>query len=119
MDLKTRENDLNEKILSGAALDAFERYYADGVVMHEGNEQSFEGKAENRDREKDFFSKVEKLNTLELRAVAYGDGVTISEWHYDFVHTDWGHQRFDQIAVRRWSNDGQVVEECFYKAPLG
>jgi hypothetical protein len=118
MSIRAKEDDLNQKILGGKALDAFEEYYADDVVMKEGNEDRFEGKNTNRDREKDFFSSVERLNALELRSVAYGDGVTVSEWHYDFVHTDWGHQKFDQVAVRRWNDNGLVAEEQFYKAAV-
>ena len=47
--------------------------------------------------------------------MAVGDGVSMVEWHFDYVHKDWGHQKYDQVAVQRWQ-DGQIIHERFYKA---
>jgi hypothetical protein len=113
--LAQREHDLNTKILSGEALEAFEEHYADEVTMMEGNEDSWTGKATNRAREEEFFAKITELRALELHDVAVGDGVTMSRWHYDFTHEEFGDQRFDQVAVRHWK-DGQIVREQFFKA---
>lgn len=112
--LEHLEQDLNKKILSGDALDAFEEYYADDIVMQEGSDEPFVGKRTNREREKEFFSKVTELRALELEEVAVGDDVTMSLWHYDFTHEDWGDQDFDQVAIRHW-RDGEVVRERFVK----
>ena len=113
--LEMLENDLNQKILSGEALDAFEEYYADDVVMQEGSDDPFVGKETNREREKDFFSSVTELRALELKDVAIGEDVTMSVWHFDFTHEEWGEQAYDQVAVRHW-RDGEVVRERFFKA---
>ncbi len=106
---------LNEMILDGSALEAFEKFYHEDVVMQEGAEEPFEGKALNRKREEDFFSSITELRDVELKAVAVGDGVSMVEWHFDYVHKDWGHQKYDQVAVQRWQ-DGQIIHERFYKA---
>lgn len=113
--LETLEKDLNRKILSGEALEAFDEYYADDVVMQEGADEPFVGKRTNREREEDFFSNVTELRALELKDVTVGDDVTMSLWHYDFTHEEWGDQAYDQVAVRHW-RDGEVVRERFFKA---
>lgn len=109
------EHALNTKILEGEALAGFDDHYADDVVMMEGNEQSWAGKATNRAREEEFFDKITELRALELHDVAIGDDVTMSRWHYDFTHQEFGDQTFDQIAVRHWK-DGEIVREQFFKA---
>ena len=47
-DIAALDNDLNEKILTGKALEGFEKYYADDVVMQENSEAPFVGKELNR-----------------------------------------------------------------------
>ena len=43
-DITALDNDLNQKVLTGAAMDAFELYYADDVIMQENSDPPFEGK---------------------------------------------------------------------------
>ena len=46
---------LNDAILSGKAMEAFEELYDDNVVMQENADPEFRGKDFNRKREQDFF----------------------------------------------------------------
>lgn len=108
--------DLNRMILDGKAIEAFEKYYADDVVMQEGDEEPIVGKAENRAREEEFFSKITAFRGATVKAVAVGDNVSTVEWNWDYSHVDWGDLDFDQVAVQRW-RDGKIVHERFYKAP--
>jgi len=73
------------------------------------------GKAANRARELDFFSKVTEFRAAELKAVAYGEDVIISEWFVDYTHSEWGKVTHAQVSVQRWK-DGQVIHERFYYA---
>lgn len=101
MDLKASIDDLNNLVLNGRALEAFDKYYADDVVMMEKNDILAEGKEANRKREEAFFSKVTEFRGAEVRAVAVGEEVTMTEWHSDYVHAEWGHMKYDQVAVQR------------------
>ena len=49
---------LNQAILSGKALEAFEQYYAEDVVMQENSEEPRRGKDFNRKAELEFFSSL-------------------------------------------------------------
>jgi hypothetical protein len=49
---------LNDSILSGKALEAFEEYYAEDVVMQENSEEPRVGKEANRKAEVEFFSSL-------------------------------------------------------------
>lgn len=109
------EKDLNQAIMDGDALEAFDDFYAEDVVMQEGSDEPFIGKERNRRREQEFFSKVSEVRNLKVTDWAVGDGVTMSTWHFDITHEEWGEQTFDQVAVRHW-RDGKVVKERFFKA---
>ena len=51
MDIQANVKDLNQMILEGKMMDAFEKYYADDVVMQEINMEPVVGKDANRERE--------------------------------------------------------------------
>jgi ketosteroid isomerase-like protein len=113
MDLKELVTDLNSMILRGNALEAFEKYYAEDVVMQENELPPTIGKDANRERERDFFSKVVEFRGADVKAVAIGDGVSMVEWFFDYTHKDWGRRAYHQVSVQRWKN-GKIVNERFY-----
>jgi hypothetical protein len=112
-DLKAAFEEIKTLTLQGNALEAFEKYYGDEVVMQENENPPTIGKAPNREREQDFFSKVTEFRGAELKAVAFGDDVIFSEWLLDYTHQDWGSRTYHQVSVQRWQN-GKVVHERFY-----
>lgn len=116
-DLRTRVENLNRLVLEGDAMEAFEKYYADDVVMQEDDEDPVQGKEANRKREEDFFGKVTEFRGAEVKnmAVNEDEGVAMVEWHFDYTHEDWGDMKYDQVARQLW-NDGEIVHERFYKA---
>jgi predicted secreted protein len=68
--------------LRGKAMEAFEKYYAEDVVMQENELPPTIGKDANGEREKEFFSKVVEFNGADVTAVAIGDGVMMVEWFF-------------------------------------
>lgn len=113
MNIMELVTDLNSMILRGNALEAFEKYYAEDVVMQENELPPTIGKDANRERERDFFSKVVEFRGADVKAVAVGDGVSMVEWFFDYTHQDWGIRTYHQVSVQRWK-DGKIVHERFY-----
>lgn len=113
-ELKEKVDDLNRLVLEGKIMEAFEKHYAENVVMQEGADEPIVGKDANREREEAFVNGLEELRAVELKAVAVGPDVTMCEWHFDYTHSEWGDATYDQVAVQRWE-DGEIVHERFYK----
>lgn len=114
-DLQATFEAIKQQVLQGKAMDVFEQYYADDVVMQENESPATIGKEANRQRELEFFSKLVEFRGAEVKNVAYGDDVIISEWFLDYTHADWGKRTYDQVSVQQWK-DGKVVHERFYYA---
>jgi hypothetical protein len=113
MDTKTLDRQLNEMILGGKALEAFEKFYADEVVMQENSDEPFRGKDVNRKREEEFFASVEDFHGAELVGSAVSGDRTYSEWDWDVTLKGVGRVRLNQVATREW-RDGKIVFERFY-----
>ncbi len=114
-DLATVDRELNDLIACGKALEAFEQFYADDVVMEEGTSERHEGKNANRTRERQFFGSVKEVHAVELLSAATGENVSFSEWRFDLTFKGGTRVTFSQVARRRWEN-GKVKHERFYKA---
>jgi ketosteroid isomerase-like protein len=104
---------LNDAILGGKAMEAFEELYDDNIVMQENSDPEFRGKDLNRKREEDFFKSVEAWHGGEVIASAVSGDVSFSEWTMDVSLKGVGRINMAQVAVRRWKN-GKIVHERFY-----
>lgn len=107
------EQKLNEAILSGRAMEAFEELYDDNIVMQENSEPEYRGKDFNRKREQEFFASVEAWHGGSVLASAVNGDVSFSEWTMDVSLKGVGRISMAQVAVRRWKN-GKIVHERFY-----
>lgn len=113
MTLIEKITDLNDLVLQGKALEAFEKYYHEEVVMQENENEPTLGKSANREREKEFFAAVTEFRGAKPLLVTVGEGVTMVQWLYDYTHKDWGVRNYKQVSVQHW-RDGQIVKEQFF-----
>ncbi|MCA9648284.1 MAG: nuclear transport factor 2 family protein [Myxococcales bacterium] len=113
-DIARLDAELNDLIRQGKALEAFERFYAEDVVMME-NDQAFEGKEANRRREQEFFGRIAQVHSAGITSAAVSaDGVTsFCEQFFDATFEDGNRIRMEEVAVRTW-RDGKIVRERFY-----
>lgn len=107
------ENELNVMIQRGEILPAFEKFYAENVVMQENSEPPVPGKAANRDREKAFVDSVQAVHGIKLMRSAANGEVAFGEWLFDVTFKGGGRVKLEQVSVRQW-RDGKVVNERFY-----
>ena len=112
-DLRTNVDQLNQMILEGKILDAFDKFYADDVVMQDNNYPAREGKALNRQYEEAFVGGLTEFRGAKVVNTLISDDLAVVEWWFDYTHKDYGVRNYTQLAVQRWKN-GQIVEEKFY-----
>jgi len=106
-------HDLNSMILQGQALEAFDKYYHEDIVMQENDNEPVAGKAANREREEAFFGAITEFRGAKPLKVTVGENTTMVEWHFDYTHKDWGVRKYNQVTVQEWK-DGQIINERFY-----
>lgn len=112
-DIAALDQELNEMVLAGKALEAFEKFYAEDVVMQENNDAAREGKEANRKAEIEFFSSLASWNDGRIEGSAVNGDLSFSQWYMDVTFKNGHNYKATQIAVRKWK-DGQVVHERFF-----
>jgi len=105
--------DLNDLVLQGKAMEAFEKYYHPEVIMQENENSPTIGKSNNRRREEKFFASITEFRGAKALKVTLGIGVSMVEWHYDYTHQEWGIRNYNQVSVQEWK-DGLIIHEKFY-----
>jgi len=106
---------LDEMILAGKSMEAFEQFYAENVQMQENNEPPRVGKPANREFEKNFMANVEQFFGAKLLASAVQGDVSFSEWEVDMQMKGQPRGKMSEVAVRHWKNDQVVFEHFYYK----
>jgi hypothetical protein len=112
-DVKALDAQLNQQILSGDILGAFDKFYADGVIMQENMDEPKVGKHTCRQAEQAFLDSVEQFHGARLLGSAVDGDVSYSEWEFDATYKGMGRFKLTQVAARRWK-DGKVAHERFY-----
>mgnify|MGYP003419006730 FL=1 len=112
-DLRTNVDQLNQMILEGKILDAFEKFYADDVVMQDNDYPARVGKAVCRQAEEAFVNGLTEFRGAKVINTLISDGIAVVEWWFDYTHKDFGTRNYTQVAVQRWKN-GKITEEKFY-----
>ena len=111
--LRTQVDQLNQLILEGKILDAFDKFYDDEVVMQENNDPARDGKVLNRQYEEAFVNGLTEFHGAKVVNTLISDNLAVTEWWFDYTHKDYGRRNYRQLAVQRWKN-GKIVEEKFY-----
>ena len=106
-------SDLNDLVMQGKALEAFDKYYHDDVIMQENESEPTIGKSANRKREEAFFNAIVDFRFAKPLKVAVGDGVSMVQWQYDYTHQSWGERKYTQVSVQEWK-DGKIIREQFF-----
>ncbi|MEP7238210.1 MAG: SnoaL-like domain-containing protein [Ferruginibacter sp.] len=105
-------NHLNQLVVDGKLMDAFELYYDDAVVMQENEQPPVDGKEANRLRELEFLNNIVEFRAATPMHVATGDDISYVTWQYDYTHKEWGIKNYTQVSVQHWNN-GKIIKEQF------
>lgn len=105
--------ELVEMVQAGNILGAFERFYAEDVVMQENQQPPRHGKAESRAYEEQFGATISQVHENRAATVLVDGDRAAIEWILDFTNHQGQRLRIEQAALQTW-RDGQVVHERFF-----
>ena len=106
-------SDLNDLIIVGKTMEAFEKYYHEDVVIHKNKSAPIIGKSANRNRERAYVSLITESRLAKPLKVAIGEGIAMIEWYFDYTHKTLGIQIYNMVAIQEWK-DGLIVREKTY-----
>ncbi len=114
MSYKEKTEDIYNMLGQGQLLEAFDKYYADNVVMTEPRGTT-EGKEACRVKEVDFLNFIEEFHNLEVKSIAADEenGIVFHETAMDVTFKDGNRVVMEQAGVQRWEGD-KIVHERFY-----
>lgn len=103
-------------VANGTALEAFEKYYADNVVMVLEDGTEVKGKEANRERENEFFDSVAEFHGIEVKGISSNEDTGFTSVESAMTVTFEGADEpvtLEQVAVQNWDGD-KIRRERFY-----
>jgi len=111
--IKEKLEDLNQLVISGKLMEAFEKYYHNDVQMQENASAPTIGKEANRRREQEFLGNITEFRGASVHGVAADNDISFVVWRYDYTHKEWGVRNYIQVSVQHWK-DGLIAKEHFF-----
>ncbi|MGB5242798.1 MAG: SnoaL-like domain-containing protein [Lutimonas sp.] len=109
-------SDLNDMIIQGRVLEAFDRFYHDEVCIEVNANELIEGKKKNRTYKEQFLNGILEWHSANPLKVSIGEGITMVEWLYDYTDKLKSNKRIMHVAVQEWQ-DGKIIKEKLYYNP--
>ncbi|MEM8525978.1 MAG: ester cyclase [Bacteroidota bacterium] len=88
---------------------AQQQFYHEELIKHENENAPTIGLVAHRNAMQHFLDSITNESATPLQVII-SDDISVTEWHYQFDHKDWGHRDFRQVSVQRWK-DGKIVHE--------
>jgi len=115
IEIESALRELNDLVLQGKMMDAFEKFYHEDVSMQENELAPTLSKSLNRQRELEFVGAVTEFRGAAVKGLGIGDNISFVIWQYDYTHKEWGVKNYSQVSIQEWK-DGQIIREKFVYA---
>ena len=106
-------SDLNDMIMQGAYMEAFEAFYDENVIMQLNDNTPVVGKELNRASKETQVNNIIDFKSAKPLKVTVGEQSTMVEWHMNYVHRLHGEKCYTQVAVQDW-RAGKIIKEKLY-----
>ncbi len=115
MSLLEKEQELQQMVGGGQMMEAFEKFYAENVVMVEPMSGTTEGKDANRKREEQWMEMVAEVHGGGVTGITSNEseGITMTESWMEATFKDGNRSKMEEVSVKKWEGD-QIVHERFY-----
>ena len=107
---------LQQMMAEGQTMEAFEKFYADDVVIVEKpTGEVRNGKDAQRKAIQEWFGSVKEMHGGGVGAITSNedDQVSCTESWFDITFQDGNRVKMEEVAVQEWKN-GQIIKESFY-----
>lgn len=116
MNLKNKVEEMDAMVAQGDIVNAVKNFFADNATTSDYGAATTTGKAEMVSKMEGFSGSIAKVNGITLHNTIVGDGVSASEFTFDFDMKDDSKIYWHEIIRRKWNAAGEVVNEEYFNA---
>lgn len=113
---RQRVEDFIRTVVSGAHVEAIERFYHEDASMRENNKEPRRGRAILVAHEAAALARLARMHTHPADTYLIdGDNVVV-KWTFDMTDAKGVTRRMEEVALQRWAGD-RIAEERFFYDP--
>jgi hypothetical protein len=115
MDLQKLNKEMDVLVSKGDMVTAVSKFFADNAITRDHDGTVINNKAGHLKKMEGFLGAIAKVNGITFHGDAVGNGITMSEFTFDFDMKDGSKVLWHEILRRKWAN-GLITEEQYFKA---
>ncbi len=116
MNIENQVQKMDAMVAQGDIVNAVKTFFAEDAATSDYGAATTAGKAAMVAKMEGFLGGIAKVNGITLHHTLVGDGVTASEFTFDFDMKDGSKIYWHEIIRRVWNADGLVVQEEYFNA---
>lgn len=116
MNLKDQVQQMDALVSQGAIIDAVKTYFAEDAATSDYGDLKTSGKSAMVEKMEGFLGSIANVNGITHHHTIVGDGVSASEFTFDFDMKDGSKILWHEIIRRVWNEEGKVVNEEYFNA---
>lgn len=116
MNLQSQVQEMDALVTQGEIVKAVELYFAAEASTSDYGNVTTGNRAQMVDKMKGFLGGIAKVNGITHHHTIVGDGVSASEFTFDFDMKDGSKIYWHEIIRRVWNSEGKVVQEEYFNA---
>ena len=116
MNLKSQVERMDAMVAQGDIVNAVKAFFAEDAATSDYGDTITTGKAAMVAKMEDFLGGIAVVNGITLHRTIVGDGVSASEFTFDFDMKDGSKIYWHEIIRRVWNAEGLVVNEKYFNA---
>jgi subtilisin-like proprotein convertase family protein len=113
MEISQQLEALDALVGQGKFVEAIAQFFDENVVAYSHPGDLIRGKQNKLYATQGFEDSIDHTNQIMLHSQAVGDGVSMSEFTFDFTQHGGNRLIWNEVIRRKWEN-GKVVEEKYY-----
>lgn len=116
MNLKDQVQKMDDMVKQGAIVDAVKTFFSDDASTSDYGDLNTSGKSQMVEKMEGFTGGIAKVNGIQHHHSIVGDGVSASEFTFDFDMKDGSKILWHEIIRRVWNDQGKVIQEEYFNA---
>jgi hypothetical protein len=116
MNLNNQVQKMDAMVAQGAIVDAVKAFFADNATTSDYGNVITTGKNQMVEKMEGFAGSIAKVNGIQHHYTIIGEGVTASEFTFDFDMKDGSKIYWHEIIRRVWNEEGLVINEEYFDA---
>ncbi|NER15055.1 hypothetical protein GWK08_16490 [Leptobacterium flavescens] len=116
MNIKEQVQRIDKMVSQGDIVNAVKEYFAEDATTSDYRRVTTNGKSQMVEKMEGFLGAIDSVNGITHHNSIVDGGMSASEFTFDFNMKDGSKIFWHEIILRKWNEEGKVIQEEYFDA---